>query len=513
MREQISEKQFRVLAVLYTLIALAIVYGQVVNHGWLSYGDLGIVRNPAMRSDTPLLTGIAEAFSLNANPDWQPLTTLSHLFVGRTLGLAAPAHHGVNVLLHAMNTLLLFYVFRRMSGSFGASMILSALFALHPLHVEAVAWATGRRELLSAFFLLLALAAYHRYAENTSAKSYMIFSVAFLLMLFSNALMFSAVVLFFLVDIWPLDRYAETDLRGYLRRFGRLSLEKAPLLILAGIAVFLNSAGQGAIDFVQSPDAAAIGERLVHSSVASADGLVKSIFPSGLAVLYPYQGEEVPLWKVVCSIAVFLLMTTLALLQIRRRPYIAVGWFWYLSTSLPGVMLHRPGTYAMEDRFMYVPLVGVCIAGVWGLADVSRAVPLRKGARIALTTVVLLVFGGLSYFQTHHWERSQVLYEHTLDAYPESALAHRGMSVTHLARNRAQLAANHLLLAVELEPRNADLRHDLAIAFIVGKRLDAAEKQLRFAIDLDPGNPARAAVLNNLRERRARRQAFLTADR
>jgi len=364
-------------------VATVAVYWPVGGYDFTNFDDPGYVsENPHVLAGLTW-EGVRWAFTNAQEANWHPLTWLSHMLDCQLFGPSAGRHHLVNVGLHALSILLLFLVLARMTGRRWPSAMVAALFALHPLHVESVAWISERKDVLSALFWMLTMGAYVLYAERPSVIRYLPVFVFLALGLMAKPMLVTLPFVLLLLDFWPLGRLKGAAATGKeasgfpWRRAGRLVLEKAPLLVLAAAAsgvAYLVQQKIGAMEFgARVPWTG----RLANAVMAYVTYLVKAVWPGGLAVFYPYD-EHLPAWEVGLASAALAAVTALVVWQGRRRPYLAVGWFWYVGTLVPVIGLVQVGGHAMADRYTYIPLIGIFVAAAWGAADLTAAWPGRK---------------------------------------------------------------------------------------------------------------------------------------
>jgi hypothetical protein len=377
---------------LLTGLSLA-VFSQAIYYNFVNFDDDMYVYNaPAIRAGLTL-KGIAAAFTSPHAGNWHPLTTLSHMLDCGLYGLNAGGHHATNVVLHTIAALLLFRVLRQMTGAFWKSAIVAALFAVHPLHVESVAWVSERKDVLSAVFFFLMLDAYVRYARASSITRYLVVTGLFVAGLMSKSMLVTAPIVLLLLDYWPLRRFQQiSSPRGKAKNLQsdnqrrimrRLFLEKIPLLIF--------SAGAGIVTFVlQKRSVGALpplpflwrGENAVTSYIVYA---WKTLWPTRLAVFYPHPNDTLATWQVVLTIAFLLAITFAAIVWRDTRPYLFTGWFWYLIMLVPVIGLVQVGEQGHADRYTYLPSIGLFLIAVWAAGDVAAVgqVRLWRGAATA----------------------------------------------------------------------------------------------------------------------------------
>jgi len=389
------------LLVLSTLIA----YEQVRKNSFVDYDDPAyITANPHIKGGVSL-KNISRAFTPELG-FWHPLTILSHTLDCQLFGLNPKWHHIVNLLFHTANTLLLFWVLKKMAGAVWQSAFVAAAFALHPLHVESVAWAAQRKDVLSAFFWLLTMAAYLRYVKGGGAKWYAGTFLLFAMGLMAKPMLVTLPFVMLLLDYWPLERLQnKKDIR-------KLVIEKVPFFALSGIfcvITFYTEKGQGALALGLPSDI-----RIANAIVSYFTYIEKMIWPARLAVFYPYPHNMFPLRQLGAEAILLVLISAWAIYLCRQRKYLIVGWLWYLGTLVPVIGAIQLGSFAMADRYTYIPSVGIFIMAAWGAAELTSRWRYRK---IFLGIAASLVLTGLlvtTRAQVRCWQNSISLFKHSL---------------------------------------------------------------------------------------------------
>jgi len=431
------------------------------------------------------------AFTTGHASNWHPLTWISHLLDVSWFGANAGPHHAVNVAFHAANTLLLFLFLLRATGHTGRAAWVAALFAAHPLHVESVAWISERKDLLSTFFLFLALNAYRRYVDNPSWHRYLYVAVAMALGLMSKPMLVTLPFLLLLLDIWPLNRLPTDPFDP--KRAGRLLLEKLPLLALAATSSVITVLVQRAGGAVASLETAPMGLRVANALVSYVEYLYRMLFPANLAVLYPYP-NSIAWWQWTLAILLLVAASIATVRLLKSRPFLAVGWFWYLGMLVPVIGLVQVGTQALADRYTYVPLVGIFIMLSWGGYDLlGRS---RSGALSLRATAVLLVMASMTAtaIQSRYWRDGETLWKRALDVTYENYRAESAYGALLSEAGKYPEALQHFQAAIRIEPSfdEAYNRAGQALAEM-GKNEQALEHYDR-ALSIRPDN---VEALNN----------------
>lgn len=412
---------------------------------------------------------ITWAFTSTEAANWFPLTRLSHLLDAELYGISGGPHHLTSVIIHILATLLLFAFLLRATGARRPSAFVAFLFALHPLHVESVAWISERKDVLCAFFWFLALWAY-------AARRMWLVAVAFCLGLLCKPMIVTLPFLLLLLDVWPLKRLSKQAV-----------LEKIPLFAIAAIAAAVTFAVQSGGGAVRTVETFPLGLRIANALVSYTIYIRDMLWPHALAAFYPYP-SGIPLWEIGLSAAVLISITAGALTALRPRPYLAVGWFWYLGTLTPVIGLVQVGAQSRADRYTYVPMIGLTIMLAWGAADL-----LRKWPRALTATAVGICFSSaaLTAMQLQYWRNSETLFRHALDSTSGNYLAHHNLGVAiAVDPNRSAEAIAQYREALRIKPDSARVHSDLGTALVQDpSRLAEAVAEYREAIRIAPDEP------------------------
>jgi len=501
----------RWLVALALLGLVAAVFHPVREHDFTGFDDgFHITENPYLRSGlTP--ENVVRAFTApfvamrayaRGRPHralgwhWVPLTTISFQLNYALHGFEPAGFLLTNVALHAISTLLLFAVLARMTRATWPSAFVAAVFAIHPLHVEPVAWVAARTDALAGVFWMLGMLAWARYAERPSLGAYGIVALCVALGLLAKPVVVTLPFALLLLDYWPLRRLAPVGAAAPWpldrARLARAVLEKLPLLVLVAAAsvVTLFAPRQGG----NFPHAALLpfDQRLANAAVSYVVYLGQSVWPSGLAVFYPHPADGLPAWQVVGSAALLALLSALALRWARTRPYLAVGWLWYLGTLVPMIGLVQVGLQAHADRYMYLPLVGLAIAAAWGAADLAS---LRRGARQFLAVVGAVAVAGLAFAasqQVKTWRDPMTLFEQAIAVTEDNFLAHGNLAAELLLRGRTDEAESHYREALRIRPGRPKVLLGWADALAAQGRLGEALGRYEQLLQHNPDD-ARAA--------------------
>jgi tetratricopeptide (TPR) repeat protein len=482
------------------VLAVAVVFGQTLSHGFINYDDNDYVYdNPHITHDSPA-KGIAWAVTSMEAGNWHPLTWASHILDYQLYGRNAGGHHFTSVLLHAVSTVLLFLVLWRMSNALWPSAFVAAVFGVHPLHVESVAWVAERKDVLSGLCFVLILWAYARYVERPASWGrYAAVLALFALGLMAKPMLVTVPFVLLLLDYWPLGRVpqqggADIPVCPEERNGGRqeclphrllwrLIVEKIPLLLLAGAACVVTFVAQGGA--VQSLELVPLPWRIANAIVSYATYLRQSVCPMGLAVLYPHPGDNLPIWRVALA-ALVLVGISAAVLACRRKcPYLLGGWLWYLGMLVPVIGLVQVGGQAMADRYMYLPQIGLCIAVTWGVTELAGSWGVRRWLPIP-SVLVVLVLMGCAWRQTGYWRDNESLWNQTLRCTCRNAVAQHNLGQALADGGDIDGAMKHYRAALGIVHNYADAHFGFGVALERSGRIDEAIGEYQLATEIKP---------------------------
>jgi protein O-mannosyl-transferase len=522
---------------LFLVVAIGLVFGQTLWHSFLGFDDAKFVYDNPHVTAGFTLSGLRWAMTDGPYGEWYPLTSLSHMFDCQLYGLNPAGHYLTNLLLHAAASVMLFLVLLRMTGALWPSAWVAAVFAIHPLHVESVVWLAERRDVLSGLFFMLTVGAYALYVERPSLARYAAVAVLFALGLMAKSILVTVPFLLLLLDFWPLERFRQAGPRaasgsrlGRLPVFWRLVGEKIPLVALATVSCLIELSTHASVPPIDPGGRFSFGPRLANALVSYVAYIGQSFYPVDMAPFYPYPARPLPTAEVAGALVLLLAITAVALISWRRRPYLLVGWLWYLGMLAPVIGLVHVGFHARADRYTYLSQIGLSIALAWcgWSAYQSRSSHQKnwRGGWILGTAsgVALLVLSAIAWHQTTYWRNGEALWMRTAACTSGNAMAHLSLADIYHKRGKAdkelvhlqaalqagsinppELAATHVLLAdaltrrakvdeglthyklaISILPSDSSYRHAFGVALAQAGKMDQAMVAWREAIRLRP---------------------------
>ena len=477
------------LVCLFLVLTTLAVYWQVGNHEFVNYDDKKYITENQHVQAGLTLKSIAWAFTSTHASNWHPLTWLSHMLDCQIYGLNPKGHHFTNVFFHILNSILLFLVFKKMTGAFWESAFVAALFALHPLHVESVAWAAERKDVLSTFFWMLTMGAYILYVKNPGIKKYLLTILLFALGLMAKPMLITLPFVLLLLDYWPLGRFNKRSLAYPLVR------EKIPLFILAAASSFVTLFVQQRT--VGSLEVFPITVRISNAIISYVGYIVKMILPHNLAVLYPHPGMP-PVWQVTGACLVLVFISFMAVKTFKRYPCFAVGWLWYLGTLVPVIGLVQVGLQSMADRYTYIPLTGIFVIIAWSAPDRMAKWRHKKYWLTAASAILLSILMAITWFQVRHWTNGITLFSHAIDVTENNSVAHNNLGNALAGQGKASEAIKHYTDALHIDPMYADAHNNLGNVLADQGKISEAIKHYTEALRIKPDFAEAQSNLKNV---------------
>ena len=513
--------------------AILIIYWQVISFDFVNFDDPAYVISNNIVKQGITLEGIKWAFSSFVYVSyWHPITWISHMLDIQLFGMNSGMHHFTNVIFHILNSMLLFIVLEKMTGALWRSAVVAFLFALHPLHVESVAWISERKDVLSTFFWMLTMMGYLWYVHHPSVRRYLTVIFFYILGLMSKPMLVTLPFVLLLLDYWPLNRLdldpsggmgKKHELRSHgicWSRIPRLIVEKIPMIVLAVLSSSLTIIVQHKVGALKSFKIFPFSVRISNAIISYVAYLWKVIYVFNLAVYYPYNHVINPLVVILCSL-ILILVTVFAVFFAKGLPYFLVGWFWYLGTLIPVIGLMQVGEQSMADRYTYIPLIGIFILIAWGISELFEKFHVKKIIIIMVAGVVLPILISFSYIQAGYWKNSNTLYEHAINATVNNYVVHLHLSTILMDQGDLDGAEKHCVealrinptyvaynlmgsilknkgevskaiiyhyKAIQLNPTYADAYNSLGVAFMYQGRFSDAIKMFSKVLELEPEN-------------------------
>jgi len=503
------KKYFVTFTYLVLILSTLLVFWQVRNFDFVNYDDSDYVSDNPQVLNGLTRDGVIWAFTTNRSANWHPLTWLSLMLDCQLFGSNPGWMHLVNLLLHIANTLLLFAIFKKLTAAVWPSVFVAAAFALHPMHVESVAWIAERKDVLSTLFWLLTLAAYVGYVKRPSVFRYLISLVLFAIGLMAKPMLVTLPFVLLLFDYWPLDRFAATrtvktaggksrkpapihDGRAILYR---IIIEKIPFFVLAAVSSVITFIVQKVSGAVININALPLQDRVANAIVSYMRYIGKMVWPQNLAVFYPFDiGNFTYLQITLC--AILLLVISIFVIGFgRKQKYLLVGWFWFIGTLIPVIGLVQVGGQALANRYTYISYIGLFIMIAWGLPELLSKWPQRKIALGLSMVIVLTILGICAHQQLSYWNNGTSLFTHAIKVTQDNYFAHYGLGISYKNLGCHQDAIESYKQAIKIRPDYDEAYNDLGISyFILGRYQDAIEAYKQ-AIRI---NPDLAKAYNNL---------------
>ena len=458
---------------------------QTLRYDFVNYDDPSYVYQNTRIISGINLANVAWSFTHVHSENWHPLTTITHMLDCQLYGLNAGWHHFTNVLLHCLAVALLFVALQQMTGALWRSAFVSAVFAVHPLHVESVAWIAERKDVLSAVFFMLTLLAYLHYTRAPSIGRHLTVALVVALGLMSKPMLVTLPFVLLLLDFWPLGRF-EARKSNTGRQSLRLILEKIPLIALSFVSSLVTFLAQrGAIGWTEQLPVSA---RISNALVAYVVYIRQMFWPARLAVFYPHPENRLPVWETSLALIVLVGITAAAFVFRKKAPYFVTGWLWYLGMLVPVIGLVQVGWQGHADRYTYLPQIGLYIAVTWAVTDLTRS---WRFQRIALGAAAVVLLGALTWssrLQTSYWRDSEKLFTHALAVTSNNDVALNNLGIIFLEKGQLDDAISKLQAAIDLRPENAPAHDNLAKALLKKGQVAEAMVHYRKFLEIEPEN-------------------------
>jgi tetratricopeptide (TPR) repeat protein len=453
------------------------VFGQTLHHQFVNYDDpLYVLQNPHIRGGVTW-DNVRWGFTHVHSQNWHPLTSISHMLDCQLFDVQPGWHHFINVLLHSFVVLLLVLLLNQTTNAFWPSAFVAALFAIHPLRVESVAWIAERKDVLSGVFFMLTLLAYARYVRAPSITRYITMSILFACGLMSKPMLVTVPIVLLLLDYWPLAR--STSLF-------KLLLEKIPLCLLSLGSVVATLLAQNFA--LGSADMLPLKYRITNAIVSYFDYIAQMFWPRDLIPFYLHPEGRLETWRLVVAIIVLVSISFVAFVRRKRNPYLIVGWLWYLIMLVPVIGIVQVGLQGRADRYTYLPQIGLYIAITWLVVDLTKAWRRQTFVLAPAALAIVFTLSILSWKQTAHWRNTESLWSYTLSVTPDSDVAHTGLAGILFVQGKVDDAIAHYRRAIEMRSGNSGAQYGLASALEKQHKVDEAIEHYKKAVELQPDN-------------------------
>ncbi len=455
------------IAILFLLLITITAYLPALRANFVNFDDdKYVIANPNLQAGLTA-EGFKWAFNMGYQGNWHPLTWMSHMLDIALFGLNPVGPHAVNLLLHLANTLLLFFVLKRMTKSLWKSAFVAALFAVHPMHVESVAWVAERKDVLSTLFWMLTMWAYVRYTEAPAVKRYAVVLLCFALGLMSKPTLVTLPIVLLLLDYWPMGRWSGVAWRRVK--------EKLPLFAMSAASCVITYLAQQRGETVRTFTELPFASRIENMLTTYVSYIAKMLWPAKLAVFYPHP-ISIPIWQALAAVVFLATVTILVMRSAQSRHYLLVGWLWYLIVLIPMIGLVQVGRQAMADRYSYVSFIGLFIMIAWGASDLfSRRVSVSPGLRV-IPYLAIVILAGCTWRQAGFWRDSVTLWTHTLAVTTGNNTSHYNLGNTYAELGMYAEAIEEYKNAIRIAPDVADVHYNLGNAYAaLGRYSEAAE--------------------------------------
>jgi protein O-mannosyl-transferase len=502
------KKRIDILICFLLVLITFCVYSQVKDHSFIDYDDDSYVTENSNVKKGLAKEGIIWAFKSTVVSNWHPLTWLSHMLDVQLFGMNSGAHHIINVLFHILNTLLLFLVFRRMTGEIWKSCFVAALFAFHPLHIDSVAWVAERKDVLSTFFWMLTMCSYALYAERSRRSMYLLSLLFFMLGLMSKPMLVTLPFVLLLLDYWPLRRFQ------FRCQDGSPNTQKKPViisLIREKIPFFILSSASCIITFLVQKKGGAIGSldlfplkvRIANAIVSYVGYIGKMFWPVKLSVFYPHPGV-LPVWKIIGACFLLVSISCLVIKYSRKYPWLTVGWLWYLGTLVPVIGFIQIGIQSMADRYTYIPLIGLFIMIAWGFPVVLSKWHYKRITIVPIAVTALSILTVTTWFQVRYWKDSITLFEHALEVTENNYVVHNNLGFALKEEGRVAEAFKNYLAALRINPDFEMAHLNIGVVFAGRGDNESAIEHYNEALRIKPDFITAYINLGNARLRQGR---------
>lgn len=483
-----------ILICMALIIVTTIVFSRVGDHEFLLFDDEDyITQNPHIENGITV-SNIAWAFSSVYASNWHPITWLSHMADVQLYGMNPRGHHFTNVIIHSVSTMLLFILLLLLTRSQWKSLFVAALFALHPMHVESVAWVAERKDVLSAFFWFLTLILYSQYVAKRKHIQYLLTLVSFILGLMCKPMLITLPIVMLLIDFWPLNRFNvkeleswQNSIRGYTSTIKSVIIEKIPFFACSLISAFITIYAQKSGGAINNLDEVSLGFRFENAILCYVKYIGNTFWPHHLAAIYPLP-RSISILPVILSLIILLSISSVTIWARHKFPYLAVGWYWFLITLIPVIGLVQVGSQSMADRYTYIPLVGLFIMAAWGIPVLAKDINHQQAILASLAGAVIIASAVLTWQQLGYWRDDFSLFRHALQVTTGNYVAHTNLGGALERKGNLDAAISELQEALAINPNYINAHNCLGVSLAQKGSLDAAYKEFKYIIKTHPND-------------------------
>ena len=480
---------------LLIIILVCIAYTPVLHNDFVNFDDDIYVTENFHINDGVTPKNIQWTFTAVYAKNWHPLTWLSHMLDIQIFGMNPFGHHLTNLIFHLFNAFLLFIILKKMSGAYWKSLIVMALFALHPIHVESVAWVSERKDVLSTFFWMLAIWSYIHYIKKSGVKNYLLICACFILSLLAKPMGVTFPFVLLLLDHWPLARLKKSSANQNFK----VSQYPLQFLIVEKVPFFLISAASCAVTFYAQNKGGALGSfelyplviRLANAIISYTQYIIKMVYPTDFAIFYPHPGMPQLSFLMIASLFL-ILITLLSILTFKRYPWIFTGWFWYLGILFPVIGVIQVGAQGMADRYTYTPMIGIYILVVWAIDHWLYTKKLSQktffSVSILMVLTITVALSILTFHQIQYWKNSTSLFQHTINVTKNNYVAHNNLANAMMKAGQIEAAVFHYSEALQIKPDYLLALGNIGLAYERLDRNNDALKSYFKALNIDPEN-------------------------
>lgn len=479
------------LVCLFLIFITSSIYSQIRHHDFIDLDDNAYVAYNYRVQQGLTAENVCWAFRFNNTDYWLPLAWLSHMLDCQLFGLDAGMHHLSSLSIHIASSLLLFLFLRLATGSIWKSAVVAAFFALHPINVDSVGWIAERKSILSGFFWMLTLMAYGFYIQRPNGRRYLLVLLPFIIGLMAKPMLITLPFVLLLLDYWPFNRidFTVLDMRvhRFLRQNSRLLLEKIPLLLLTGASITISSLSLQRLGHFVTTESVSMSLRLANALVSYPKYIVKMIWPRNFCIHYPYPTDIPPVTALLGSALLLTAVSVFAWWKRKELPFFLVGWLWFLGTFVPAIGLTFSGIWgAINDRFAYIPFIGLFIALVWTVSKIIEFLPANRVIATAAALFCVIILAWTTWTQNKHWKNSISLFEHCLQVTENNFFVHNLLGASLAKNGRFEEAIQHYKQSIKIRPSYFEAYNNLGIALVKLGKPEAAIPFFTSALKLSP---------------------------